>query len=373
MIKVLIVDDSALIRKMLSSILNGATGIEVVGTASDPYVAREKIKKLQPDMITLDVEMPKMDGVTFLRNLMRLHPMPVLMVSSLTEQGAEVTLQALEAGAVDFVTKPKVDLANTFEDYGDEIIEKVRVVARANVKQVLSRPSSGGTKHVLGAPGAGEGTDDKTVPQKFSTDAVLAKSSGKRHFQTTDKVIAIGASTGGTEAIRVVLETLPPGTPGIVIVQHIPAAFSKPFAERMNNSSAMSVMQAEDGQQIIPGHVYIAPGDQHLMVERDGARYICRLNDGELVNRHKPSVDVLFRSMAENVGPNGIGVMLTGMGADGAKCMKEMRDVGASTIAQDERTSVVWGMPGEAVKAGAVEQQLPLDKIAEVVLKLANH
>jgi two-component system chemotaxis response regulator CheB len=367
LIKVLIVDDSALIRKMLTSILESDPAIEVVGTASDPYMAREKIKKLKPDMITLDVEMPKMDGVTFLRNLMRLHPMPVLMVSSLTEQGADITLQALEAGAVDFVTKPKVDLANTFEHYGEEILEKVKVVARANVKQVISHPSSQEVRHVLGTPGAA-----KAVPEKFSTDVVLARSGSKRHFQTTDKVIAIGASTGGTEAIRVVLEKLPPGTPGVVIVQHIPAAFSRPFAERMNNCSAMSVMEAVDGQQIIPGHVYIAPGDRHLMVVRDGARYVCRLNDGELVNRHKPSVDVLFRSMAENVGPNGIGVMLTGMGADGAKCMREMLDVGAKTIAQDERSSVVWGMPGEAVKAGAAEQVLPLEEIAEAVLKLAK-
>ncbi len=373
MIKVLIVDDSALIRKMLTSILESDPAIEVVGTASDPYMAREKIKKLKPDMITLDVEMPKMDGVTFLRNLMRLHPMPVLMVSSLTEKGADITLQALEAGAVDFVTKPKVDLANTFGQYGEEILEKVKVVARANVRQVISRPSSEQARHVLGTPGAGDVVDGKAaVPQKFTTDAVLEKSSGKRHFQTTDKVIAIGASTGGTEAIRVVLEQLPPGTPGVVIVQHIPAAFSRPFAERMNLSSAMNVMQAEDGQQIIPGHVYIAPGDQHLMVVRDGARYVCRLNDGELVNRHKPSVDVLFRSMAENVGPNGIAVMLTGMGGDGARSMKEMLDVGAKTIAQDERTSVVWGMPGEAVKTGAAEQVLPLEEIAGAVVKLAK-
>lgn len=374
MIKVLIVDDSALIRKMLTSILESAPGIEVVGTASDPYMAREKIKKLKPDMITLDVEMPKMDGVTFLRNLMRLHPMPVLMVSSLTEQGADITLQALEAGAVDFVTKPKVDLANTFEDYGDEIVEKVRMVARANVKQVISRAKSK-PAHVIGTPGPGEkvkGEDGKVVPQKFTTDAVIQKSSGKRHFQTTDKIIAIGASTGGTEAIRVVLESFSPGTPGVVIVQHIPAAFSRPFAERMNNSCAMNVMQATDGQQIIPGHVYIAPGDKHLMVERDGARYICRLNDGELVNRHKPSVDVLFRSMAENVGPNGIGVILTGMGGDGALGMKEMQEVGAETIAQDERSSVVWGMPGEAVRLGGVDQVLPLDEVAEAVKKLAD-
>ena len=373
MIKVLIVDDSALIRKILSSILESDPGIEVVGTASDPYMAREKIKKLKPDMITLDVEMPKLDGVTFLRNLMRLHPMPVLMVSSLTEHGADITLQALEAGAVDFVTKPKVDLANTFGDYSEEILEKVKVVARANVKQIITKAPTTGSAHILGTPGPGEDLSSaKGVPQKFSTDAVIQKSSGKRHFQTTDKIIAIGASTGGTEAIRVVLEKLPPGTPGVVIVQHIPAAFSTPFAQRMNTVSAMSVAEAVDGQQIIPGHVYIAPGDQHLMVVRDGARYICKLNDGELVNRHKPSVDVLFRSVAENVGPNAVGVILTGMGGDGATGMKEMLDTGASTMAQDERTSVVWGMPSEAVKAGGAQKVLPLDEIAEEIMKLVK-
>ncbi len=370
MIKVLIVDDSALIRKLLTSILESDPMIQVVGTASDPYLAREKIKKLKPDMITLDVEMPKMDGVTFLRNLMRLHPMPVLMVSSLTEKGADITLQALEAGAVDFVTKPKVDLANSFGDYGAEIIEKVKVVARANVKQVITRPPGSPSPHVLSAtPVAEEGG---AVPKKFTTDAVLAKSTGRRHFQTTDKVVAIGASTGGTEAIRVVLEGLTPGTPGVVIVQHIPAAFSKPFAERMNLTSPMNVMEAVDGQQIIPGHVYIAPGDRHLMVVRDGARYHCRLNDGELVNRHKPSVDVLFRSMAENVGPNGVGVILTGMGADGATGMKEMLDVGASTVAQDERSSVVWGMPGEAVRMGGAQKVVSLDEVSGEILRLTK-
>jgi two-component system, chemotaxis family, protein-glutamate methylesterase/glutaminase len=370
LIKVLIVDDSALIRKMLTTILESDPGVTVVGTATDPYIAREKIKKLKPDMITLDVEMPKMDGVTFLRNLMRLHPLPVLMVSSLTEKGADITLQALEAGAIDFVTKPKVDLANTFEDYGSEILEKVRVVANANVKQMITRRPAGVVKS--GGRAAKQAAQDSgVVPQKFSTDVVLQKSEGKRHFQTTDRVVAIGASTGGTEAIREVLEDLPHGMPGVVIVQHIPAAFSRPFAERMNTVSAMNVLHAEDGQQIIPGHVYIAPGDRHLIVVRDGARYICRLNDGELVNRHKPSVDVLFRSMAENVGPNGVGAILTGMGADGALGLKEMLDVGAPTIAQDERSSVVWGMPGEAVKAGGAQQVLPLCDVAAALQKLA--
>ncbi len=359
MIKVLIVDDSALIRQMLTAILEVDPEIEVVGAAYDPYMAREKIKKLNPDVITLDVEMPKMDGVTFLRNLMRLRPLPVLMVSSLTDKGADITLQALEAGAVDFFTKPKVDLANTFGDYGEEIREKLKVVAGANIRQIISRPP----------PAAAA---EKRVPDKHTTDAVLEKSRGRRHFQTTDQVVAIGASTGGTEAIREILQSLPPNTPGVVIVQHIPAAFSRPFAERMNTVSAMSVMEAEDGQQIIPGHVYIAPGDQHLMVVRDGARYICRLNDGALVNRHKPSVDVLFRSMAENVGPNGVGVILTGMGGDGATGLREMHDVHARTIAQDERSSVVWGMPGEAIKAGGVEQVVALESVSGVIQELVR-
>jgi two-component system chemotaxis response regulator CheB len=244
------------------------------------------------------------------------------------------------------------------------------MVACANVKQVIPRksePTPSDQREVKSSLVGG-----KVVPKKFSTDVVLQKSQGKRHFQTTDKVVAIGASTGGTEAIREVLEDLPPGMPGVVIVQHIPAAFSRPFAERMNLASPMNVMQAEDGQQIIPGHVYIAPGDRHLIVVRDGARYICRLNDGELVNRHKPSVDVLFRSMAENVGPNGVGVILTGMGGDGALGLKEMLDVNAQTIAQDERTSVVWGMPGEAVKAGGAKQVLPLNEVAEAIQNLVS-
>ncbi|KPJ89730.1 MAG: chemotaxis protein [Gammaproteobacteria bacterium SG8_11] len=354
-IKVLIVDDSALVRQLLTEILNSAPGIEVVGTAHDPYMAREKIKQLNPDVLTLDVEMPKMDGITFLSNLMRLRPMPVVMVSSLTEQGADVTLQALELGAVDFVSKPKTDLAHTLNDYAEEIVEKVKIAATAKVRAIERRT-----------------VEPKHVEAKQPADAILSRAHAPRHFKTTDKIIAIGASTGGTEAIKEVLMELPPDTPGIVITQHIPEAFSKPFAHRMNGVSAMTVFEAKDGQQIVPGHVYIAPGNRHLLVARDGARYICRLNDGPPVNRHKPSVDVLFRSVAQNVGPNAVSVILTGMGDDGAKGMLEMKEEGAPTIAQDEASSVVWGMPGEAVRLGCVDKVLPLRKIAGEILKLVR-
>lgn len=357
-IKLLIVDDSALVRKLLSEMLSKDRDIEIVGTATDPYAARERIKQLNPDVITLDVEMPRMDGITFLENLMRLRPMPVVMVSSLTQKGADVTLRALELGAIDFVTKPKVDVAGSLSDYAEELIAKVKMAAGARVN---ARVSPSPKPHAL---------NSLTAEKRRSADAVLPASSGKRVLRTTDRIIAIGASTGGTEAIRELLQTLPPDAPAVVISQHIPAAFSKPFAERMNRCSAMSVCEASDGQYILPGHVYIAPGDQHLLVERDGARYRCRLSDGPHVNRHRPSVDVMFRSVAQNVGLNAMGVILTGMGDDGARGLKEMLDAGAPTIAQDEATSVVWGMPGAAVKFGGAQHVLPLHRIAAEVLHL---
>jgi two-component system chemotaxis response regulator CheB len=361
-IKLLIVDDSALVRKLLSEMLSKDRDIEIVGTATDPYAARERIKQLNPDVITLDVEMPRMDGITFLENLMRLRPMPVVMVSSLTQKGADVTLRALELGAVDFVTKPKVDVAGSLADYAEELIAKIKMAAGARVNAISS---SAPKTPVLSS---------LQTEKRHSADAVLPASSGKRVLRTTDRIIAIGASTGGTEAIREVLEALPPDAPAVVISQHIPAAFSKPFAERMNRCSAMSVCEAADGQYILPGHVYIAPGDQHLLVERDGARYRCRLSNGPHVNRHRPSVDVMFRSMAQNVGPNAVGVILTGMGDDGARGLKEMLDAGAQTIAQDEPTSVVWGMPGAAVKLGGAQHVLPLHRIAAEMLHLtADH
>lgn len=355
--KVLIVDDSALVRKLLTEMLGSDPELEVVGTANDPYAAREKIKALNPDVITLDVEMPRMDGVTFLENLMRLRPTPVVMVSSLTQKGAEVTLRALELGAVDFVSKPTVDLAANLQHYTEELIAKVKLAASAHVhSRVVTRAPS-----MVGS-----------VAPKLSADAVLSASTkGPSMLRTTERIIAIGASTGGTEALREVLAAMPADAPAIVISQHIPAAFSKPFAERLDRSSAMRVLHAEDGQYILPGHAYVAPGDKHLLVERDGARYLCRLHDGPPVNRHKPSVDVMFRSVAQKVGPNAVGVLLTGMGDDGARGLLEMLETGAHTVAQDEASSVVWGMPGSAVKLNAAEHVEPLSRVTQLVLKLA--
>lgn len=343
MIKVLIVDDSALIRQLMTEILASDPEIDVVGTAQDPYVAREKIKQLNPDVLTLDVEMPKMDGVTFLRNLMRLRPMPVVMVSTLTEAGADVTLEALELGAVDYVSKPKVNVKEEMHAYADQLKHKVKTAARAKVRGL------------------------NAAKPKSST----AGASFKTSFKTTDMIIAIGASTGGTEALKDVMCQLPPNCPGIVITQHIPEAFSEPFAKRLDDNSAMKVFHAQDGQQILPGHAYVAPGNRHLQVIRDGARFVCKLLDTDRVNRHKPSVEVMFDSVAKNVGKNSMAVMLTGMGDDGSDAMGRMKAAGAPTIAQDEATSVVWGMPGAAVKRGHVDHVVPLHNIAEKILELA--
>ncbi|MDH5821423.1 chemotaxis response regulator protein-glutamate methylesterase [Luteimonas sp. RD2P54] len=341
--RVLIVDDSAVVRQLLTEILDGDPDIEVVGTANDPVIAREKIKRLDPDVITLDVEMPRMDGLVFLENLMRLRPTPVVMVSSLTGPGAAITLQALSLGAVDFVTKPTVGIAQGLERYAEEIRAKVRGAARARV-QPLARPAA---RQAMPAPAA-------------------------LRFRVTDRLIAIGASAGGTEAIRVVLEQMPADAPAIVVTQHIPAGFSRSFCERLDRLSAMSVRQAIEGEAVLPGHVYLPPGDRHLAVVRDGARWRCRVEDGPPVNRHRPAVDVLFRSVARSAGANAVGVILTGMGDDGARGLLEMREAGAATLVQDEASSVVWGMPGSAVKLGAAQQVLPLDRIAARVLELAT-
>lgn len=347
-IRVIVIDDSALIRRMLSEILNADPDIEVVATAADPYQAREQIKKYNPDVITLDVEMPRMDGITFLRNLMRLRPMPVVMVSTLTEQGAQVTLDALELGALEIVAKPKLDISHTLADYADELTTKVKSASQVRVIPLAERPGAEGHN------------DPETVKESPATTPL----------KTSEKIIAMGASTGGTEALRTIITALPADMPAILVTQHIPAAFSGPFAERLNQQSRMQVTQASDGQQILPGHVYVAPGDQHLMVARSGARYFCKLDNGPPVSRHKPSVDVLFRSVAQFVGPNAIGVMLTGMGDDGAQSMREMRDAGALNLAQDEQSSVVWGMPGSAYEAGAVDKLLPLNQIASRLMTL---
>lgn len=352
-VRVLVVDDSALVRRLLTKLLSAEPGIEVVGAAPDPYVARELIKSLDPDVLTLDVEMPRMDGLTFLSNLMRLRPMPVVMVSSLTEHGAEVTLDALALGAVDFVAKPKSDLAHTLEAYTQEIVAKVKAAAGARPRPRAPQPE---------APRASERLK---VEPKHSADVILERGAVRRPFSTTEKILAIGASTGGTEAIREMLEVLPAGAPGTVITQHIPEKFSATFARRLDSLCAMTVCEASDGQPILPGHAYVAPGNRHLLVRRDGARYLCEVRDGPPVNRHRPSVDVLFRSVAQHCGRNAVGVILTGMGDDGADGLRELHEAGAPTVAQDEKTSVVWGMPGEAVRRGGVDAVLPLPDIAE--------
>ncbi len=350
-IKVLVIDDSALVRNLLTRILEKEPDIRVVGSASDPYDAREKIKKLNPDVLTLDVEMPRMDGITFLKNLMRLRPMPVVMVSSLTEEGAEATLKALELGAVDYVSKPKGEPTVALERLAEEIVAKVKVAAGANIPGSRRRFPQAEMK----------------VEERQSADVVIPRRSPPRGRRAP--LIAVGASTGGTEAIKELLRPLPPNLPGMVITQHIPAAFSAPFAKRMNRLSALEVCEAEDGQPILPGHVYIAPGSHHLLVSCNSDGYVCRLHDGPRVNRHKPSVDVLFRSVAQCVGAGAVGVLLTGMGDDGARCLQEMRDAGAFTLCQDEESSVVWGMPGAAVKRGAAEKVLPLQEIPEALVQ----
>lgn len=353
--RVLIVDDSAVVRQLLSEILAADPEIEVVGTASDPYVAREKIKLLKPDVLTLDVEMPRMDGLMFLHNLMRLHPIPVVMISSLTQRGADTTLQALALGAVDFVSKPTLDVQRGLRGFAEEIITKVKMAARARVR-VPERP-------LLPAPGS---TGTQSAPGASALTAARAR------FRTTDRLIAIGASAGGTEALRVVLEGMPADAPAVVITQHLPASFSAAFAERLDRHSAMAVREASDGEAILPGHAYIPKGGQHLRVIGDGARWRCRIDDGPAVNRHKPAVDVLFHSVAQTAGANAIGAILTGMGDDGARGLLAMRQAGARTLIQDEATAVVWGMPGAAHKLGAAEEIVPLERIAERLLTLAR-
>lgn len=346
--KVLVVDDSAVIRQLLSEILSTDDEIEVVGSAMDPYVAREKIKKLQPDVLTLDIEMPKMDGISFLKNLMRLRPMPVVMISSLTEAGADIALEALDIGAVDYISKPRLDAEHKLEDYAEEIIAKVKSAAK-----VTSFP---GGRSMVSSGG-----------QITPSSIVFQKTGKRKELNNDDRVIAIGASTGGTEAIKEILSRMKPASPPVMIAQHIPKSFSSAFAHRMDGISPMSVCEASHDQKILPGHVYIAPGDMHLKLRRYGNDYYCELDGSAPVNRHMPSVDVLFDSVARNAGAGSIGIILTGMGRDGAKGLRAMLDSGADTIAQDEMSSVVWGMPGEAVRLNAASNILPLNKIVDAV------
>ena len=338
--KVLIVDDSALIRSVMSEIVNSQPDMEVVATAPDPLVARELIKQHNPDVLTLDVEMPKMDGLDFLEKLMRLRPMPVLMVSSLTERGSEITMRALELGAVDFVTKPKLSIQAGMREYADMIADKIRGAARARVAPRKAQPAGAGTPlSVLRSP-----------------------------LISSEKLIIIGASTGGTEAIREFLMQMPSDCPGILIAQHMPEGFTTSFAKRLDSLCKISVMESQGNERVLPGHAYIAPGHSHLLLTRSGANYMTRIEQSPPVNRHRPSVDVLFRSAAQAAGKNAVGVILTGMGKDGAAGMLEMRQAGAYNFAQDEATCVVFGMPREAIAIGAAHESGPLQALPRMVM-----
>jgi len=346
-VKVLIVDDSAVVRKILSTGLSKDHEIEVVGTAADPFIARDKIINLKPDVITLDVEMPRMDGISFLQRLMTYYPLPVIMVSSLTQAGCETTLKALEVGALDFVTKPSLDVSHTLNEIVTELAEKIKVSASVKVKK----------KEYF------KNTDNKnTIIRDTQSSHALINS--------THKIIAIGASTGGTEALKEVLVQMPPNAPGILIVQHMPQLFTKSFADRLNSLCSIEVREAKDGDSIIPGLALIAPGNYHMELRRNGARYHITTNQEPPVRRHRPSVEVLFESVAKYAGANAVGVIMTGMGDDGASGLLKMKESGAKTLAQDEESCVVFGMPKEAIKLGAVDTVVPLNKIAPSILSL---
>ena len=340
-IRVVVVDDSALVRGLLGEIINRQSDMQCVGAAADPLAARELIRPVNPDVITLDVEMPRMDGIDFLSRLMRLRPTPVVMVSTLTERGAEVTLRALEFGAVDFVAKPRIGVAEGLQRLADDITDKIRIAARAQVRRLAS-----------------------TTPSENGGKAAASVSLAPMGRLSTEKLIFIGASTGGTEATKAVLMELPADSPAILITQHMPPGFTTSYAKRLDSLCQIRVKEAADGERLLPGHAYLAPGGLHLSVERSGANYVARVRDGDAVNRHKPSVEVLFESAARVVGPNALAVMLTGMGGDGAQAMRLMRDAGSYNICQDEASCVVFGMPREAIARGAAHEVLPLARIA---------
>ena len=348
-IKVMIVDDSALVRQVVAQALATDPGIEVIATASDPIFALQKMKALWPDVLIVDIEMPRMDGITFLKKIMAEHPTPVVVCSSLAESGAQATFEALAAGAVSIITKPKLGLKTFLEDSSNDIVHAVRSAARANVQALRS------------APGA-------IQKEKLTADAMLSAAGNRALERTTDQVVAIGTSTGGTQALEAVLTRLPATALGIVVVQHMPEKFTAMFAERLNGLCQIEVREAKHGDRVVPGRALIAPGGRHMMLKRSGAQYVVDVVDGPLVNRHKPSVDVLFRSVAKFAGANALGIIMTGMGDDGARGMKEMHDTGAKTVAQDEASCVVFGMPKEAIKLGAADQVMPLDKIPSAIL-----
>jgi two-component system chemotaxis response regulator CheB len=373
-IKVLCVDDSALIRSLMTEIINSQPDMTVVATAPDPLVARELIKQHNPDVLTLDVEMPRMDGLDFLEKLMRLRPMPVVMVSSLTERGNEITLRALELGAVDFVTKPKVGIRDGMLEYAEKLADKVRAAARARVRPAARAHAPAAAVAVAaGASAAAHAAHPAGVHGTHAHAPVHAAPMLNNPLVSTEKLVIVGASTGGTEAIREVLQPLPPDAPAVLIAQHMPPGFTKSFAQRLNGLCRITVKEAEHGERVLPGHAYIAPGHAHLLLARSGANYIAHLSEEPPVNRHRPSVDVLFRSAALHAGKNAIGVILTGMGRDGAAGLLEMRHAGAYTFAQDEASCIVFGMPREAIAMGAADEIAPLTEMSRrVMTRLAS-
>ena len=353
-IRVLIVDDSAVVRQSLTEIINSDPNLEVIDTASDPYVAATKIRKEVPDVITLDIEMPRMDGLTFLKKIMSQHPIPVVIISSLTAKGTETGMRALEYGAVEIITKPEMSSKKFIHESKIRICEAIMGAAHAKVRRKIKV------------------TPPIQVLPKYTADAVLAPIIKHSMIKTTDIVVAVGASTGGTEALTGFLKVLPPDSPGIVIVQHMPEMFTKSFAERLNELCKITVKEAANGDTVIRGRALIAPGNYHILLKRSGAKYYVEVKEGPFVNRHRPSVDVLFRSTAKYAGANAIGVIMTGMGDDGAKGLLEMKEAGAKTIAQDEQSCVVFGMPKEAIKINAADKILPLDKIAPYMVSIAH-
>jgi two-component system chemotaxis response regulator CheB len=357
-IKVMIVDDSALVRQVVSQALATDSGIEVIATASDPIFALEKMKTKWPDVLIVDIEMPRMDGISFLKKIMSERPTPVVICSSLAEQGAQATFEALSAGAVAIITKPKVGLKSFLEDSSNDIVQAVRSAARANMRALSNSVRSVSST----APATNFDRPKNTA------DVMLSPGVNRALERTTDQLIAIGTSTGGTQALEAVLTKLPATSLGIVIVQHMPEKFTAMFAERLNSLCQIEVLEAKNGDRVIPGRALIAPGGRHMMLKRSGAQYVVDVADGPLVNRHKPSVDVLFRSVAKFAGANALGIIMTGMGDDGARGMKEMHDAGAKTIAQDEASCVVFGMPKEAIKLGGADQIIPLDQIPAAIV-----
>lgn len=374
-ISVLVVDDSAVVRKVFTEIFSATPGIELINTAPDPIFAMKKMENRWPDVIILDIEMPRMDGITFLKQIMAEHPTPIIICSTLTEKGAETTMSALAAGAVDIITKPKLDLKNYLSEQRNALIHAVKAAAQAKFNKThvaQSKPRRIAPSPIM-SPAPSQAPARKIVAQKNTADVILAAPGNTAMNKTTESVIALGTSTGGTQALESILTQLPRTSPGIVVVQHMPEKFTRAFSDRLNGICEVNVKEAENGDRVIPGRVLIAPGGKHMLLKRSGAQYIVEIVDGPLVSRHKPSVDVLFRSVAATAGKNALGIIMTGMGDDGANGLLEMRQAGADTLGQDEQSCIVYGMPKEAYKRGAVMREVALQDIPDYIISRSSH